>query len=97
MPAHGTKSAKRCGLCGPRLARTIYRGISRGKTVWEAECREVRKEPDAVYPDLCQVLDRQGQEKLLKLADLENELQEEVSPESFSGSERSSRLSLSLR
>ena len=63
----------------------------------EPECREVRRELEAVYQELHQTLDRRGQEQMLKLADLENELQEEVSPESFSGSERSSRLSLSLR
>ena len=49
----------------------------------EPECREVRKELEAVHQDLYQALDRRGQEKLLKLADLENELQEEISLESF--------------
>ena len=49
----------------------------------EPECREVRKELEAVHQDLYQVLDRRGQEQLLKLADLENELQEEISLESF--------------
>ena len=49
----------------------------------EPECREGRKELESVYQDLHQVLDRQGQEKLLKLADLENELREDVSLESF--------------
>lgn len=49
----------------------------------EPECREVRKELEAVYQGLYQVLDRRGQEQLLKLADLENELQEEISLESF--------------
>ena len=50
----------------------------------EPKCREVRKELEAVHQDLYQALDRRGQEKLLKLADLENELQEEISLESFS-------------
>ena len=49
----------------------------------EPECREVRKELESVHQDLHQVLDRQGQEKLLKLADLNNELQETISLESF--------------
>ena len=49
----------------------------------EPECREVRKEVEAVHQDLYQALDRRGQEQLLKLADLENELREDVSLESF--------------
>ena len=49
----------------------------------ELECLEVRKELKSIYQDLHQVLDRRGQEQLLKLADLENELQEEISLESF--------------
>ena len=49
----------------------------------EPECREVRKELEAVHQDLYQVLDRRGQAQLLKLADPENELQEEISLESF--------------
>ena len=49
----------------------------------EPECREVRKELLEVERDLHQSLDRRGQEHLLKLADLENELQEEISLESF--------------
>ena len=49
----------------------------------EPKCREVRKELEAVHQDLYQALDRRGQEKLLKLADLENELQGEISLESF--------------
>ena len=49
----------------------------------EPECREVRMELEAVHQDLYQVLDRRGQAQLLKLADLENELQEEISLESF--------------
>ena len=49
----------------------------------EPDCREVRKELEAVHQDLYQVLDRRGQAQLLKLADLENELQEEISLESF--------------
>ncbi len=50
----------------------------------EPECREVRKELEAIHQNLYQVLDRQGQEQLLKLADLENELLDETSLESFS-------------
>lgn len=49
----------------------------------EPECREVRKELEAVHQHLYQVLDRRGQDQLLKLADLEKELQEEISLESF--------------
>lgn len=49
----------------------------------ESECREVRKELEAVHQNLYQVLDRRGQEQLLKLADLENELLDETSLESF--------------
>ena len=49
----------------------------------EPECREVRRELESVYQDLHQALDRRGQEKLLKLADLNNELQETISLESF--------------
>ena len=49
----------------------------------EADCREVRKELEAVHQDLYQVLDRRGQAQLLKLADLENELLDETSLESF--------------
>ena len=49
----------------------------------EPECREVRKELEAVHQDLYQALDRRGQEQLLKLADLENELLDETSLESF--------------
>ena len=49
----------------------------------EPECREVRKELEAVHQNLYQVLDRRGQEQLLKLADLENQLQDEISLESF--------------
>ena len=47
------------------------------------ECREVRKELEAVHQNLYQALDRRGQEQLLKLADLENELREDASLESF--------------
>ena len=50
----------------------------------EPECREVRKQIREVEQELQQKLDRRGQEQLLKLADLENELQEEISLESFS-------------
>ena len=49
----------------------------------EPDCREVRKGLEAVYQELHQVLDRRGQEQLLKLADLENELLDETSLESF--------------
>ena len=49
----------------------------------EPECREVREQISEVEQDLRQMLDRQGQEQLLKLADLEDELQEEISLESF--------------
>ena len=49
----------------------------------EPECREVRKELEAIHQNLYQVLDRRGQEQLLKLADLENELLDETSLESF--------------
>lgn len=49
----------------------------------EPECREVRKQLVEVERELYQALDRRGQEQLLKLADLENELQEEISLESF--------------
>ena len=50
----------------------------------EPECREVREQIRKVEHDLRQVLDRRGQEQLLKLADLENELLDEISLESFS-------------
>ena len=49
----------------------------------EAECQEVRKQIREVEQELHQKMDRRGQEQLLKLADLENELREEVSLESF--------------
>ncbi len=49
----------------------------------EPECREVRKDLEAIHQDLYQALDRRGQEQLLKLADLENELLDETSLESF--------------
>ena len=49
----------------------------------EPECREIRKQIREVERDLHQSLDRRGQEQLLKLADLENELREDVSLESF--------------
>ena len=49
----------------------------------EPECREVRKQIWEVERDLHQSLDRRGQEQLLKLADLENELLDETSLESF--------------
>ena len=49
----------------------------------EPECREIRKGLETVYQELHQTLDRRGQEQLLKLADLENELLDETSLESF--------------
>ena len=49
----------------------------------EPECREVKKQIREVEQELHQKLDRRGQEQLLKLADLENELLEETSLESF--------------
>ena len=49
----------------------------------EPECREIRKELLEVERDLHQSLDRRGQEQLLKLADLQNELLDETSLESF--------------
>ena len=47
------------------------------------ECREVRKQLKEVEQELHQSLDRRGQEQLLKLADLENELHDQISLESF--------------
>lgn len=49
----------------------------------EPECQETRKQIAEVERDLHQMLDRRGQEQLLKLADLNNELQDEISLESF--------------
>ena len=49
----------------------------------EPECREIKQQIREVKRDLHQTLDRRGQEQLLKLADLNNELQEEISLESF--------------
>ena len=49
----------------------------------EPDCREVRKQIREVEQELHQKMDRRGQEQLLKLADLENELREEISLESF--------------
>ena len=49
----------------------------------EPECREVRKQLLEVEQELHQKLDRRGQEQLLKLADLQNELLDETSLESF--------------
>ncbi len=49
----------------------------------EPACREVRKQISEVERDLRLALDRQGQEQLLKLVDLENELRENISLESF--------------
>ena len=49
----------------------------------EPECREVKKQIREVERDLHQSLNRRGQEQLLKLADLENELLDETSLESF--------------
>ena len=49
----------------------------------EPECREIRKQLLEVEQELHQKLDRRGQEDLLKLADLENELLDKTSLESF--------------
>ena len=49
----------------------------------EPDCREVRKQIREVEQELHQKMDRRGQEQLLKLADLENELLDETSLESF--------------
>lgn len=49
----------------------------------EPECREVRKQLLEIEQELHQKLDRCGQEQLLKLADLQNELLDETSLESF--------------
>ena len=49
----------------------------------EPECREIRKQLLEIEQELHQKLDRQGQAQLLKLADLENELLDETSLESF--------------
>ena len=49
----------------------------------EPECREVRKQIREVEQELHHKLDRRGQEQLLKLADLENELHDQISLESF--------------
>ena len=49
----------------------------------EPECIEVKKQLLEVEQELHQKLDRRGQEQLLKLADLENELLDETSLESF--------------
>ncbi len=49
----------------------------------EPECREVRKQIREAERDLHQSLNRRGQEQLLKLADLQNELLDETSLESF--------------
>mgnify|MGYP000456137879 CR=1 FL=1 len=49
----------------------------------EPECREVRRQLLEVERDLRLALDRRGQEQLLKLADLQNELLDETSLESF--------------
>ena len=49
----------------------------------EPDCRKVREQIREVEKSLRQALDRRGQEQLLKLADLENELLDETSLESF--------------
>ena len=49
----------------------------------EPACWEVRKQIREVEQELHQKMDRRGQEQLLKLADLENELLDETSLESF--------------
>lgn len=49
----------------------------------EPECRVIKQQIREVEYDLRQALDQRGQEQLLKLADLENELREDVFLESF--------------
>ena len=49
----------------------------------EPECREVRQQLLEIEQELHQALDRRGQEQLLKLADLQNELLDVTSLESF--------------
>ena len=49
----------------------------------EPECKEVKKQLLEVEQELHQKLDRRGQEQLLKLADLQNELLDETSLASF--------------
>ena len=49
----------------------------------EPECKEVKKQIREVEQELHQKLDRCGQEQLLKLADLQNELLDVTSLESF--------------
>ena len=49
----------------------------------EPECREIKEQIREVEQELHQKLDRRGQAQLLKLADLENELLDETSLESF--------------
>ena len=49
----------------------------------EPECADVREEIENLRQELREQLDRQDREKLLKLADLENELLDEISLESF--------------
>ena len=49
----------------------------------EPDCRKVREQIREVEKSLRQALDRRGQEQLLKLADLENELLDETSLEGF--------------
>ena len=49
----------------------------------EPECREIRKQLLEIEQELHQSLDRRGQAQLLKMADLENELLDETSLESF--------------
>ena len=49
----------------------------------EPECKEVREELERVYATVKERLPRQDQEKLLRIADLEIDLQEETSLASF--------------
>lgn len=49
----------------------------------EPECQEIKQQISEVERNLHQALDQRGQEQLLKLADLENELLDETSLESF--------------
>ena len=49
----------------------------------EPECQDLQEQAEKLRQELKERLDRNGREKLLKLADLNNELQETISLESF--------------
>ena len=49
----------------------------------EPECQEIKQQIREVERDLHQTMDRRGLVRLLKLADLDNELLDETSLESF--------------